>query len=127
MYLHAESVRCSGCRACQLACSLHFLGENNPKKAAVAIIPHFPEPGAFEVRTCTQCGLCADVCPAGAIHRNGRGAYYIVAGECDGCLACQSCCPEQAIFTHAGLHYPIKCDACGDCIAICGMDVLSLS
>ncbi len=42
MNLYANSARCSGCRACQVACSLHLLGENNPKRSALAVIPHFP-------------------------------------------------------------------------------------
>ncbi len=126
MNLHADSARCSGCRACQVACSLHLFAENNPKKSALAIVPHFPDPGTYEVRTCTQCGTCADVCPTEAIHQNEQGAYYILAEECDGCLACQAACPEEVIFTHAEMSAPFKCDACGDCIAVCGMDVLAL-
>ena len=127
MYLHAHSARCSGCRACQVACSLHLFGENNPKKSALAIVPHFPAPGTFEVRTCTQCGICADACPVEAIHQNAAGAYYIQADECTACLACQSACPEGVIFTHPDHDALFKCDACADCVAVCGMDVLSLS
>ncbi len=127
MYLHADSARCSGCRACQLACSLHLFGENNPKKSALAIVPHFPDPGGYHVATCTQCGTCAEVCPAEAIHQNDRGAYVIDANECTGCLVCQSECPEQVIFTYGEQDVPFKCDQCGDCIAVCGMDALSLS
>lgn len=126
MHLHADSARCSGCRACQLACSLHLFGINNPKKAALAIIPCFPDPGAYQVRTCTQCGLCADTCSAGAIRQNDRGAYGIDAQECNGCLACQDACPEQVIMSLPGQDAPFKCDACGDCVAVCGMDALSL-
>jgi len=50
MRLYADNAKCSGCRACLVACSLHLFGENNPKKAALAIVPHFPAPGTFEVR-----------------------------------------------------------------------------
>lgn len=126
MYLHADSTRCSGCRACQIACSLHLFGESNPKKSALAIVPHFPDPGTFEVRTCTQCGTCMDVCPTGAIQQDDKGAYYIQIDECTACLACQEDCPEQVILTHRDRDAPFKCDACGDCIAVCGMDVLTL-
>jgi len=62
MRLYVDHKRCSGCRACQVACSLHLFRENNPKKAALIIAPHFPAPGAFEVQVCTQCGQCAEVC-----------------------------------------------------------------
>lgn len=126
MYLHADSTRCSGCRACQLACSLHLFSENNPKRSALAIVPHFPDPGAYEVRTCTQCGTCAGVCPAGAVKQDERGAYHIDAEECTACFACRDACPEQVIFLQPEREAPFKCDACGDCVAVCGMDALSL-
>jgi len=124
MHLHADSTRCSGCRACQLACSLHLFGENNPKKAAISIIPHFPQPGTFEVKTCKQCGTCAEVCPVGAIHKNERGAYYIDSEECIACEACVEECPEGVIFLHADYETPFECDLCGDCVEVCGMKAL---
>jgi len=126
MRLYADSTKCSGCRACLLACSLHLFGENNPKKAALAIVPHFPEPGEFEVRVCDQCGTCADVCPVEAIHQNEKGAYYIDMEECTACMICVDECPEGVIFIHPDYEAPFKCDLCGECIEVCGMDVLSI-
>jgi len=126
MYLHADSQRCSGCRACLLACSLHLFGENNPKKAALAIIPHFPAPGNYEVRTCTQCGVCTEVCPVGAIHRNGHGVYFIDAEACAFCGVCIVACPEQVIYVHPEVPAPFKCDLCDECTSFCGMNVLSI-
>ncbi len=126
MYLQADSQRCSGCRACLLACSLHLLGENNPRKAALAVIPHFPAPGNYEVRTCTQCGICAEVCPVGAIHRRSDGVYTIDSQECSYCGVCIIACPEQVITVHPDAPAPFKCDLCGECIAFCGMEVLSI-
>jgi Fe-S-cluster-containing dehydrogenase component len=144
MYLHADSSKCSGCRACLLACSLFnagspiwgtpsqrqdgSYGENNPKKAALAIEAHFPEPGVFKVRTCTQCGDCAEVCPADCILQDKRGAYYIVQEECLGldCLQCAEVCPEDVIFTHPDYEAPWQCNLCGQCVPVCGMDVLSI-
>ena len=51
MRLCADNAKCSGCRACLLACSLHLFGENNSKKAALAIVPHFPAPGTERFRS----------------------------------------------------------------------------
>lgn len=124
MRLYADSAKCSGCRACLLACSLHLFGENNPKKAALAIVPHFPAPGTFEVKVCTQCGRCAEVCPVDAIHQNEKGAYYIEPDECTLCMACVEECPEGVVFTRPDVGYAWQCDLCGNCVEVCGPGVL---
>ena len=67
MRLYVDSAKCSGCRACLVACSLNLFQESNPKKAALNLIPHFPNPGVYEMKVCTQCGDCAAVCPTEAI------------------------------------------------------------
>jgi len=125
--LYADSVKCSGCRACLVACSLHLFAENNPKKAALAIVPHFPRPGTFEVRLCTQCGRCAEVCPAGAIHQNSEGTHFIEPAECTLCMACVEECPEHVVFTRSDVNYAWKCDLCGDCAQMCGPRVLRIA
>ena len=125
MRLYADSAKCSGCRACLVACSLNLFKENNPKKAALNIIPHFPAPGVFEVKVCTQCGECAKVCPTEAIKKNARGAYYVDFAECNLCEACVPVCPEGVMYVRAELaETSWKCDLCGDCIAVCGTNVL---
>lgn len=151
MRLITDSARCSGCRACLLACSLHQFKENNPKKAALAIIPHFPTPGVFEIRVCTQCGDCADVCPVDCITQNEQGAYQINMKECILCMACIHACPEEVIFSYTfdaekvakdvvlfqdGRYVPLsdlqpgevlfQCDLCGDCVDFCGMGALAI-
>lgn len=127
MYLCADSQRCSGCRACLLACSLHLFEDNNPKKAALAIVPHFPAPGNYEVRTCTQCGVCAEVCPVDAIRVTSDGAYHINSEECGFCGVCIVACPEHVLHVHPEVPAPFMCDVCGECISFCGMDVLSIA
>ncbi len=127
MRLYADHAKCSGCRACLVACSLHLFGENNPKKAALAIVPHFPAPGTFENQVCTQCGLCADICPVGAIRQNAAGAYYVEPEACTLCMLCVDECPENVIFTRPDVAHVWECDACGDCVAVCGTDALSLA
>ena len=127
MRLYADSSKCSGCKACLLACAFSHFQENNIRKAALAIIPHFPAPGTYEVRVCVQCGTCADVCPVEAILRNEDGAYYIDAEECIACGDCIEVCPEQVIFTIPGRDEPFECDLCGSCVEFCGMSVLSIA
>ncbi|HIJ54405.1 MAG TPA: 4Fe-4S binding protein [Planctomycetes bacterium] len=45
---------------------------------------------------CTGCGICADVCPAGAIEVNEQA--IVNAEACTGCAACVSECPNEAII-----------------------------
>jgi ferredoxin len=125
MRLYADSTKCSGCRACLVACSLNLFLESNPKKAALAIHPFFPAPGVFEVKVCNQCGDCAAVCPTEAIRLNEKGAYYVDFSECNLCEACVSECPEEVMYVRTELADTAwKCDLCGDCVSVCGMDAL---
>jgi len=125
MRLYVNNAKCSGCRACLVACSLNIFKENNPKKAALALIPHFPAPGVFEMKVCTQCGKCAEECPTGAIKKNDKGAYYVDFSECNLCEACVPVCPEQVMFIRAELADAAwKCDLCGDCVSVCGTNAL---
>ena len=128
MRLYADSNKCSGCRACQVACSLNLFQENNPKKSALRINAHFPDPGVYEVKVCTQCGECAAVCPTEAIKQNARGAYYVDYAECNLCGACEPVCPEGVMYVRPEYaDHSWKCDLCGDCVAVCGTDVLVIS
>ncbi len=128
MRLYADSSKCSGCRACLVACSLNLFQENNPKKGALAILPHFPAPGDYEVKVCTQCGECAEACPSGAIKQNGRGGYYVDFAECNLCEACVPVCPEDVMYVRIELaNAAWKCDLCGDCVSVCGTNVLSIA
>jgi len=128
MRLYVDNAKCSGCRACLVACSLNLFEENNPKKAALRLIPHFPAPGVFEMKVCTQCGKCADECPTGAIKKNDRGATYVDFAECTLCEACVPVCPEDVMFVRAELADAAwKCDLCGDCVSVCGMSALRIA
>lgn len=128
MRLFVDNAKCSGCRACLVACSLNLFVENNPKKAALVLIPHFPSPGVFEMKVCTQCGECASACPTGAIKTNLRGAYYVDPSECNLCEACVPVCPEGVMFVNPLYSdFAWKCDLCGDCVLVCGTDALTIS
>ena len=121
----ARSELCSGCRVCEVLCSLARLGVNNPKKAALRIIARFPDPGIYEINICSQCGVCADECPTGAIQADGT-AYSIDADACTGCGLCAKACPTGSMRLHADLEMPIKCVSCGECVEYCPRSALTL-
>lgn len=45
---------------------------------------------------CTNCGVCAEVCPFGAVEYKD-GHYTINPLICEGCITCSMACPEKAI------------------------------
>ena len=115
--------RCSGCRLCELACSLVRFGVNNPKKSCLRVMVAYPHPVIRMPIICHQCRepKCAENCPTGAIQvKDG----LVVIDE-DACISCNQCvvsCPFGAIFTHADLDTPFKCDLCGgdpECVKVC--------
>jgi len=59
--------------------------------------PYYEGKVAFIRRDkCTDCGICAEVCPFGAVEvRDGH--YYINEWICEGCLTCSLACPPKAI------------------------------
>lgn len=117
---------CSGCRTCELLCSLVNAGENNPRKAAIRVFGNFPAPGNYEVAVCDQCGECAEVCPVEAISLR-EGVYHIDAEACTACHLCLDVCPRKAMFLYRSEGVPIKCNLCGECIEYCPRKVLSVS
>lgn len=120
MKLALAAERCSGCRACELVCSLENFGALNPKKAALRVSGHFPTPGRYTVAICDQCGTCAEVCPTGCITLAENGAWLIAEAECIGCGVCVTECPPQVMYLHEDRgEVPIKCTNCAKCLEFC--------
>lgn len=64
---------------------------NRPYKERRASDPISPE---TNVHTCTLCGACARVCPAGAV--TVKGSVETVKEECIRCTSCVKACPTGA-------------------------------
>jgi Fe-S-cluster-containing hydrogenase component 2 len=121
---------CSGCRMCELACSIEHFGVNNPKKSAVRVLVAYPHPVMRLPIVCSQCKVpvCADACPVGALSRR-NGSVHLDSGGCITCLKCVEACPFGAIFAHCGVDHPIKCDLCGGrpkCVETCPKGAIRL-
>ena len=119
MAIAVDSSKCSGCRACQLICALEHFKENNPKKAALRIVPQMPSPGGYKVNFCTQCGVCKDVCPTDAIYEKA-GIHFINADDCNGCMICVEECPQECMVVHPDSIVPNLCNWCEQCAKYCG-------
>lgn len=50
----------------------------------------------IDEKKCESCGLCADVCPTGAISQ--IGPYEINQDKCTKCGECAASCPVEAII-----------------------------
>ena len=117
------AAKCSGCKICQLICSVQHFSVYNPAKSALAITGDNSSLSYTPV-VCTQCGLCAEVCPEEAIDLR-EGVYVIKPERCTLCGMCMDECPDGVMFKHADVSWIIKCDDCGRCIDICPTQALT--
>ncbi|MFC1862156.1 hypothetical protein ACFLX6_02590 [Chloroflexota bacterium] len=66
----ADPSRCSGCRSCQLWCSLRHEGAFVPAKALVIVRRLVGQDHEFDISfsaECDSCGICARYCFYGAL------------------------------------------------------------
>ena len=115
--------RCSGCRLCEVVCSLVRFGVNNPKKSCLRVMVAYPHPVIRMPVICHQCRepKCAENCPTDAIEMRD-GVVIIDEEKCVSCNQCVIACPFGAVFTHEDVETPFKCDLCSgdpECVKIC--------
>lgn len=124
-----EPEECTGCRDCELVCSMQKTGEFNPAHSLIQSVYFSVEMVTVPI-TCMQCEepLCQDVCPASAISRDMETDAVVIDGEkCIGCYMCVSVCPVGAIQKVPDKSYMTKCDLCAGepvCVNICPTDAL---
>lgn len=116
---------CIGCLECVRSCALAYQKTDDAEKACLRI-ERTAEDG-FSPVVCTQCGKCAEACPAGAITRNPKGVYTINKKVCIGCGKCKLVCPNGVIAKTKDMPAAAKCIACGICVKACPRDVLTIA
>ncbi|MFC2014297.1 4Fe-4S dicluster domain-containing protein [Chloroflexota bacterium] len=120
--------KCTGCRLCELACSLKNTGEFNPTRARIQVIG-FSEFFCLPV-TCFQCEkpYCAEVCPTGAITGDeATGIIRVSKEKCTGCKICTLACPFGNIVFSGDDKVAVKCELCEgepECVAFCATKAL---
>ena len=123
--LAVDYEKCTGCRNCEIACSVYHLQACNPAKSAVRIVK-WAVKGLNVPVVCQQCEVpaCANICPVQAISRDADTDAMIV--DYDLCVGCQMCivaCPFGAVTLDSDQRQVIKCDLCGGvepwCVRFC--------
>ncbi|MBT3254899.1 MAG: 4Fe-4S dicluster domain-containing protein [Deltaproteobacteria bacterium] len=122
---------CSGCRLCELWCSLSKNGSFNPRRSRVRIVELGT--GIDVPVTCQQCQdpACQASCKFEALSYHEKLKIVVVDEEkCTGCRACVGACPYGIITMDPVTHKAIKCDLCNGeepvCVSICPSNVLAL-
>lgn len=117
--------KCTGCRSCEMACSVAHVGAVNPSKSAVRVVKSEGEGLSVPV-VCQQCEepACAAICPVEAIARDpDTGAVTVDGDLCVGCRMCVVACPFGAVSVDSDRRQAIKCDLCGGaepwCVRFC--------
>jgi anaerobic carbon-monoxide dehydrogenase iron sulfur subunit len=115
--LITDSRVCTGCRTCEIVCSLSHDGEINPHESRIRILQE--EGAGLDVPVvCQQCSyaICRHVCSAKAISRDAEtGAMRIDSEKCTGCEICVYACFFGAIKLRkvGKKRAAVVCDLCG--------------
>jgi anaerobic carbon-monoxide dehydrogenase iron sulfur subunit len=123
---------CTGCRTCEIICSLSHEGECNPEISRIHIFQQ-EEKGLDLPVVCQQCrtAVCRTVCPEKAISKDaGTGAIVIDQEKCTGCESCVFACYFGAVnLRRVGRrNRAFVCDLCGGdplCVKFCDTRALS--
>ena len=141
----AQSSLCTGCRLCEMVCSVDKTGQFSARSSRIWIetdalvgkdIPHVCQQN---IKACRDKGndqpRCIAACPAAAevnppiywddVHTMVR---FNIREGCSGCLACLEACRFQAIRIDPLIGQPVKCELCGgdpQCTKLCVVNAIS--
>jgi carbon-monoxide dehydrogenase iron sulfur subunit len=129
MVLTIQPQLCTGCRSCEMACSLKHDQACSPLLSRIRVLK-WGEVSVNVPLMCQQCEEppCEKACPTGARVRDAKtGAMVTSENNCIGCRSCIHACPFGAPIVHPS-GKSITCDLCeGDpeCVQACTPDALT--
>jgi len=111
---------CTGCRICEMICSITHEGTIAPKRSRIRIRSNWPE--EEKIHLCIACDSkpCIETCPEGAL--SWEGCLRIDKEKCTACSICTEACPYGGIQTEPSKGPPFFCDTCQgqfQCVAWC--------
>ena len=122
--------KCTGCRACEVACSAKHYKVYSPELSRIKIIK-FEDKGTDIPITCKQCvnAPCVNNCPTQALYKDPVTMATLLKEElCIGCGVCVEVCPfSAASLDNNGIS--MICDLCGgkpECVEVCPANALEL-
>lgn len=119
--------KCTGCRACEMACSAFHAKPKyssiNPARARIRVVIDEINDEYVPIRA-------GDYTPSEC---NGRHIYTINGKEYSECSFCGACCPSRDYFIEPDSGLPLKCDMCESippldepwCVKVCTNDALT--
>ncbi len=122
--LAIDPEKCTGCRLCEIACSIYHEKACAPEKARIHVT-NWENEGIYIPMVCQQCDvpICEIVCPMHAVKRDSEtGAVVIDDNFCVGCRLCVQFCPFGSIGVDNKTKKITKCDLCGGepvCVKFC--------
>ena len=122
--LITASEKCTGCGACEAACSMAWYKQEDREKSAIRIIAD--EEGGYTISVCDQCGVCKEMCSVMALRTAENGVVRLDKKTCVGCLVCVGECLRDCMRYHDALPTPFKCVACGLCAKQCPTGALAI-
>lgn len=122
--LIADYAKCTGCRVCELVCSVKKNGSASPSRARIAVVK-WESISVCAPMFCQQCRAapCAAVCPVKALARDEAvGRVTINQDLCIVCRFCVAVCPFGAMAVDTAAGKVMKCDLCDGeptCVQFC--------
>lgn len=130
--LTTDSRICSGCRTCELICSITHGGNVDLELARIDVKQNAFK-GSFVPIVCDHCSNapCYYACTESAIIIDSAyGTILIDEERCTRCLNCLNVCPRHIIKFDQKKNRVIKCDFCNgnpECVKWCPMNALGIT